>query len=396
MKELFKKYNLTRVINARGPATVLGACRVSEAVRKDIDEMLGSSVETWQLQRRASEAISKLTGAEAGCVVGCTSAGMSIACAAAITGADIAAIKGLPAIRGKKRKVVMQKGQVTGAGDCPSYQVVRMTGAEFVEIGEALDCATFHLKAALEDDDVACAMFIMEDVFAPNLLPLETFIGICHEKNVPVVVDAAYLTDFKMLWKAGADIAIYSSHKWLGGATAGIIAGRKELVYACYLQEMGIGRPMKVGKEGIIGAISAINQWLSSDREKIFAEQKALAAKLAALLPDTEGFTCSIQRSLYSPSARLDVIIDPEKTGVPAWVINDELGEMDPVIKTDDYAVNKGRMIFDFAYLDPGDEVIIADSIKTAIKKNRGKANRKWIVPKPRQDVTFEIFGKWY
>ena len=396
MGDLFKRYNLTKVINARGPATVLGASRVSEAVRKDIDEMLDSSVETWQLQKRASEAISRLTGAEAGCVVGCTSAGMSIACAAAVTGANIAAIKALPTIRGKKRKVVMQKGQVTGAGDCPSYQVVRMTGAEFVEIGEALDCATFHLRAALEDDDVACAMYVMEDVFAPNLLPLETFISICHEKNVPVVVDAAYLTDFEMLWKMGADIAIYSSQKWLGGATAGIIAGRKDLVYACYLQEMGIGRPMKVGKEGMIGTISAINQWLSCDREKIFEQQRAMAEKLAALLPDTEGFTCSIERSLYSPSARLDVKIDQEKTGVAAWVINDELGEMDPVIKTDDYAVNQGRIIFDFAYLDPGDEAIIADSIRTIIEKNRGKDNCKSTVLKTRQDITFEIFSKWY
>ncbi len=38
----------------------------------------------------------------------------------------------------------------------------------------------------------------------------------------------------------------------VGGATAALIAGRKDLVHACYLQEMGIGRLMKAGKEGIL------------------------------------------------------------------------------------------------------------------------------------------------
>ena len=49
-------------------------------------------------------------------------------------------------------------------------------------------------------------------------------------------------------------MALYSAHKFLGGPTAGIVAGRKDLVRAAFLQNHGIGRGMKVGKEGIVGS----------------------------------------------------------------------------------------------------------------------------------------------
>ena len=71
-----EKFGFHKVLNTRGPATILGAARVQESIRKDISDMLGESAEINELQRRANEAIVRLTGAEAGCAVHCTSAGM--------------------------------------------------------------------------------------------------------------------------------------------------------------------------------------------------------------------------------------------------------------------------------------------------------------------------------
>ena len=43
-------------------------------------------------------------------------------------------------------------------------------------------------------------------------------------ERVPVIVDAASEYDLKGFIAQGADIALYSSHKFLGGPTGGIVA----------------------------------------------------------------------------------------------------------------------------------------------------------------------------
>ena len=51
------------------------------------------------------------------------------------------------------------------------------------------------------------------------------------------------------------------------------------MVQACFYQEHGIGRPMKVGKEGVAGAIAALEAWMTDDRDQAL---QALNARLLA------------------------------------------------------------------------------------------------------------------
>lgn len=395
MQQFYERFGLRKVINARGPATVLGASRVDEKIRKDIYDMLGLSVEIWELQRRANDAIVKLTGAEAGCVAGCTAAGMAVSIASCLTGDNIAHIKELPTVKGTKNKVVIQKGQLIGIGDIPASQLIRMTGAEVVEIGEALDCATFHLESALTED-VAAAVYVMMDVFPPNLLPFDTFLKICKSRGVPVIVDAAYDTDFRHSIAKGADIVVHSGQKWLGGATSALVAGRKDLVHACYLQEMGIGRPMKVGKEGIISIISTIESWLERDEETIISKQMQQAERFIQLMNGEPGFSGEVKRTRFSPSVRVVMHVDESVTGAPAWLINYKLGTFDPVIKMDDYAVHQGRMEWDLSFLDDGDEITIMQAISHIIEDNKETGNDvKRPEPMTRMDLLFRTFNRW-
>ena len=63
---------------------------------------------------------------------------------------------------------------------------------------------------------------------------LAEFARVCHAHGVPVIADVASEYDLKGFLGAGADLAIYSAHKFLGGPTAGIVAGRKDLVRAAF------------------------------------------------------------------------------------------------------------------------------------------------------------------
>lgn len=76
-----------------------------------------------------------------------------------------------------------------------------------------------------------------------------------------MIVHAASEYDLNCFVLDGADLVTYSGHEFLGGPTSGIVAGRKDLVRAVYLQERGIGRPMKVGEEGIVSTIVVLEEW---------------------------------------------------------------------------------------------------------------------------------------
>src|SRR5262245_19620008 len=118
----------------------------------------------------------------------------------------------------------------------------------------------------------ATALYVVSHhVVRYGQIPLSTFADICHRRGVPVVVDAASEYDLRGFLKAGADLVVYSGHKFLGGPTSGIVAGRKDLVNAAYLQNYGICRGMKIGKESIVGLIATLEAWERRDHAGVRA-----------------------------------------------------------------------------------------------------------------------------
>ena len=71
----------------------------------------------------------------------------------------------------------------------------------------------------------------------------------------------------------------------MGAPTSGLICGRKDLVRACYLQNWGIGRAMKVGKEGIAGLMVAMESWYGGGEEERLARYRGAGAVLRERLP---------------------------------------------------------------------------------------------------------------
>ena len=219
------------VINVAGTMTSLGASIARPEVIDAVAEILPYFVEIDDLQRRASCAIADATGAEAGCVTACASAGISISIAGAMTGNNLALIERLPDVAGLRNEVIVQTGHLCQYS-APIDQAVRLTGASVRAIGSVNEARPDQLAAALTDRVAAMLFVVSHQTSQHGQISLEQAAEICRERAVPLVVDAAAEYDLRGFLARGAEIVVYSAHKFLGGMTAGIVAGRKGLVRA--------------------------------------------------------------------------------------------------------------------------------------------------------------------
>lgn len=341
------RWDLTRVINAAGTMTAIGASRVGDEVRAHVDAIMQGFVHIHEAQARAFALIAEVTGAEGGCVVGCSAAGVTLSVAAAITGDDLAMIEALPeAANG--RTVVMQAGHCINYG-APVDQAVRLAGAKVAAIGTAALCETYHLEAALDAAPAAAVFVLSHHTVREGELPLPLFVSLCHARGVPVIVDAAAEYHFRDALTAGADLVVVSGHKFFGGVTAGIVAGRRDLIRATYLQHRGIGRKMKASKEAIIGAMTALEAWKTRDHTAERGTETARVARWLERLGTLPGVSASIHEDWTgNPVQRARLVIDPSASGCPAHILSARLAARSPSIVVRDDHAERGEI-----YLDP-------------------------------------------
>ena len=324
-------WGLRPVINVAGTMTSLGASIARPEVVEAVAEILPYFVEIEDLQRRASRTIADATGAEAGCVTACASAGISISIAGAMTGNNLALIERLPDVAGLRDEVIVQTGHLCQYS-APIDQAVRLTGARIRAIGTVNEARPDQLAAALTDRTAAMLFVVSHQTSQYGQISLEQAAEVCRERAVPLVADVAAEYDLRGFLARGADIAVYSAHKFLGGMTAGIVAGTKSLVRAAYLQSAGIGRGMKVGKEGIVGAIAALEAWQIRDHAADRDQHRLIVAQWQKSLAGWEGVqTLLVPDPTGNPIERLRLAFD-RRRGARAVEIAVRLAEGDPPI----------------------------------------------------------------
>lgn len=354
----------TRVINVSGTMTGLGASVTGSAARKATAEAMGHFVKMHELQEHAGQVISRLTGAEAGCVTASASAGISLCVAGCMTGLNPSRAEALPTVPGSRDTVVAQAGHLCHYG-APVETAVGLTGGKLRVIGQSTQCADHQLEGAL-DETVAAALYVVSHhVVHYGQIPFARFVEIAHRAGVPVIVDAASEYDLTGFIEQGADLAIYSGHKFLSGPTSGIIAGRRDLVRAAYLQNIGIGRGMKVGKESIMGLIAAMEDWMTRDAAAIRAAERAALEEWQAAVADLPGITARVVPDpTNNPLDRLQIEIDPQEAGANAAIFAAVLGRQDPAIIVRDHEVELGYFQLDPCNLLPGQQVLVADALR--------------------------------
>lgn len=362
---------LRPVINVSGTMTALGASIVVPEAIAAVAAILPEFVEINQLQKRASAAIAAATGAEAGCVTACAAAGITAAVAGAMTGADLARIRQLPDTTGMKNEVVMLSGHMVNYG-APVEQGVRLAGAKVVPVGEATSSERYQLEGRINERTAAALYVVSHHVVDYGQIPLADFVDACHARGVPVIADLASEYDLKGFLATGVDVALYSSHKFLGGPTAGIVAGRKDLVRATYLQNWGLARGMKVGKESVVGTMAALDAWAKRDHAAVRKRETGYLDLWMKRLGGLPGVTPEIVPDpTNNPLDRLKLNVAPETARTTAWELADALAAGDPPVIVRDHEAEHNHFFLDPCNLHPGQAEIVADRIVAELELAR-------------------------
>lgn len=243
-----------------------------------------------ELQSRIGARLAELTRNEAAYVTSGAAAGLVLATGACIAGKDPAKIARLPHVGDElKNEIIIHRFQRNHYDNN-----VRTAGARFVEIGHHRTTHLWELEDAI-GPRTAAIVYFAGPYEGPNLLPLDKILAVAKGRAIPVIVDAAaQVPPAANLWaftQMGADLALFSGGKTLGGPqNTGLILGRRELVEACALlgsPNYAIGRPMKVGKEEMVGLLVAVEFYLergeNEQRERCEARTTLLVEQLGGV-----------------------------------------------------------------------------------------------------------------
>jgi D-glucosaminate-6-phosphate ammonia-lyase len=343
MPDLHDRYNLTRVINLSGPLTVYGTGQTSKPVAEMAAEALQHEWMISELADRASEVIAQWSGTDAGTLTASTASGVALTSAACMSGADMGRVRQLPDTTGMKNEIVIQHGHCVQFG-APIEQMIRLSGAKVRTIGTVNQTTVSDLTHALNENTAAAMFVISHHTVQHGFVQLQEFVDICHGHGVPVIIDgAAQAHQIDRMVASGADLIIVSGQKYLDAPTSGIVCGRGDLVEAVAMQNSGIGRAMKVGKEGMIGTIAALEERLSTDLEAWSANQRGRAEYLASQLSDAPHAEISlVPDQTGQPITRVRVDIDEARSPLSAEEVCIQLEQGDPTIRPRAHHTDEG------------------------------------------------------
>jgi len=393
---IYNELDVRTVLNAVGSHTRISGSLMRREAAEAMVRAAEEFVHIGTLQGRASELISEATGAEAGIVTNGAAAGLTLAAAACIAGDDYTIMNRLPETDGVPDEIVIPRAHRN------QYDVAfRTSGARLVGVGlnelhpfeggsESVE--PWELDGAITADTIAVAY-----VDRPhNLLGLEQVVDIAHANDVPVIVDAAaelppssnltrYIDD-------GADLVVFSGGKAIRGPqSSGMLAGRRDLVQSAALQMFptgvdestweppeqlidsdalpgmprhGIGRGMKVGKEEIVGFMTALQLFLDEDEDEVMHRWNTRAKHIAEGLADVDAFDVTLTNADDGDVLSTVIVsVDAERSGPSALEFVRTLREENPQVFVGEGHVDRGVFTINAQHLTDDQADYVVDRI---------------------------------
>jgi L-seryl-tRNA(Ser) seleniumtransferase len=301
---MFERLGVKPLINGHHWRTVLGGSTMPPEVLQAMVDSADYYVNVDELNRRAGDYIASITGAEGGMVTAGCAAAQVLQAAACMSGVDEDRIRRLPDTTGMRNEVLVQKMHRN------KYDVsYRLSGATLVDVGSESDVTLAELEAAMGESTAAVA-YVWNMRFEG--LSLEEVIQVAHRHDVPVIVDAAAelppVENLTRFISMGVDMVAYSGGKGVRGPqSTGILAGRGDLIESAHRQQQsgkpwaGIGRPMKVCKEEIVGLVRALELFVDADHEAEWAGWRHKANTVIDALKDVPGVSTHLNEGPIYP-----------------------------------------------------------------------------------------------
>ncbi len=364
----YETLGVKRVINASANNSRLGGSCMDDAVLNSMVEAAKSYIDMTELHKSAGNAIAKLINAESALVTSGAAAGLLLAVSACITHSNTAKMLDLPAAANGS-EIIIQKGQRTGYD-----QGIRLTGVKVIEVGLPSSTRIEEIEYSINENTVALLYAFSELSNDLGMVSLEKFIQIGKDHKIPVIIDAAVANyppeKLRAYSLMGANLVSVSGAKHIYGPPGtGFIFGDKDLIESCRLQagpEYGIGRPMKVGKEEIIGLVTALEIYMNRNHE---AEQKIWESKVSFIQDSLKNLPHTVLKRIFPdevgrPVPRIQIKIDEKKMGLSAFEIAKHLLQNNPPIYVTSFYLNKGIIVINPIGLQIGDEDLIIDAFK--------------------------------
>jgi L-seryl-tRNA(Ser) seleniumtransferase len=325
-----------------------------------MDEANNSPVDMDELMHKAGSRIAELLEVPAAHVTSGTCAALALAAAGCIAGDDLEKAEALPTVTDSRRNILIQEAHRYRYARC-----VDGAGARLREVGSS--DATTHpsdLAAAFTADAVAILFPMLLDGL-PGTVGLEETRALARAHGVPLILDAAgtvYPIDRMKMCARSGDLVCFGAKYFGGPGTTGILAGRKDLVACAALQdfmsfERGIGtfgRAMKVDRQGVVGTVAALSEWIELDHVARLQEVDRRMTVIADAVVDggavsmttTEGDLLHVHlKGNYGRSAR--EIASALRAGTPSILVR----------------VQDGQLVLSMSALRDGDDQIIASRL---------------------------------
>jgi uncharacterized pyridoxal phosphate-dependent enzyme len=368
---LYEKIGVRPLVNAKGTYTIISGSLSLPEVKQAMEEAGRHYVQMDELMEAVGARLAKITGADWGIV--------TAGCAAAITGATAACIAGTDPEKSQKMPY-LAKGSLKSQVIIPAhsrnpYDIgARLLGVEVVEVE-----TPEQLQASM-GPQTAMIYILSSPAAASGPLSIANICQAAKAKNIPVFVDAAAenLTIPNIHLAAGATMVGYSGGKCLRGPQcAGLLLGRKDLLQAAWFQAAphhNVGRSLKVGKEEIMGMLTAVEMWTQRDHDAEWNTWKqwlgTIEAKVKPLPSVNTEYLMPEDLSNHSP--RLRVKWDGNTLKITGSELVQTLDEGNPRIQFDEYSGTRPdemeSSITIMPYMmTPGDDKIVADAIFAAL-----------------------------